>query len=547
MKGVRALLTDRRRAQRGSVLSGVLILVAFLAIIAGALMTELSTNLLLSRALVNRVGNEATVNSAVETALDRLQNTPLVSGCPNLGPLTLNGRTAATSYLKCTPIVDSNSTPLQQLAASSAPFNADGTHAVLPTLGRNDYLVGDSGGNVFDYRFDTMALLWTRALGGSVTGPPAEIIDVNNQGQVSDLIPVASPRPGPNPGCGPANFCVAFIEDGGNSNHSIECLMQASAVVTAQPAAGVANPDVAFFGDGKGQLFAYDPTDGGGCEQQDSASIPGGRAVVAGPVVFAGSGGTDHLYVVVSDGTSSQLWHYTYKESSGLVAISSLALPAARAVGIAVEPGTLPSRVAITFAGGQVALAQIQANFGLSLLASRSVATNIDGAPYWCQCPGGDQIGVGGRNGALYLFDTSLNPTASYPAGGPAISTNPTADSAGDWFFGGTDGAVYEVQRPTGQATMVLGARFGSAGGAINSSPFLGACHTSWICVYVGSADSTIDVVPLDARRAVITACISTSPPACSGVNPRLWTSIEVGSASSSGTVLVGGWSYYSP
>ena len=44
MKELRALLSDRRRSQRGSVLSGVLIMVAFLAIISGALMTELSTN-----------------------------------------------------------------------------------------------------------------------------------------------------------------------------------------------------------------------------------------------------------------------------------------------------------------------------------------------------------------------------------------------------------------------------------------------------------------------------------------------------------------------
>src|SRR5205807_10660567 len=54
VKAIRGMLADRRRRQNGSVLSAVLILVAFLAIISGALMTELSTNFLLSHALVNR-------------------------------------------------------------------------------------------------------------------------------------------------------------------------------------------------------------------------------------------------------------------------------------------------------------------------------------------------------------------------------------------------------------------------------------------------------------------------------------------------------------
>jgi len=69
LTAIRSLLGDRRRAQQGGVLSGVLIMVTFLAIIAGALMTELSTHFLISHVLVNRVGNEATVNSAMELAL----------------------------------------------------------------------------------------------------------------------------------------------------------------------------------------------------------------------------------------------------------------------------------------------------------------------------------------------------------------------------------------------------------------------------------------------------------------------------------------------
>src|SRR6266849_6467888 len=116
---LRALLADRRRSQRGSVLSGVLIIVAFLAIIAGALMTELSTNFLLSNALVNRVGTEATVNSAAELALSQLQNTALNSGCPTPSAVTLNGQTAAVSVVSCAPVVDQRSLPALRPIASS--------------------------------------------------------------------------------------------------------------------------------------------------------------------------------------------------------------------------------------------------------------------------------------------------------------------------------------------------------------------------------------------------------------------------------------------
>ena len=228
MKALAALLRDRKRSQRGSVLSGVLIMVAFLAIISGALMTELSTNLLLSRALVNRVDNEATVNSALELTLDRLQNAPLISGCPSLSPVNLNGRTAALSYISCAPVVDAASTQFRTIA-TSAPFNVDGTHAVLPSQGRNDYVVGDAAGNVFVFRFDGMTQRWNLPLGGSVTGPPLEMPDPSNWPQgVIDLVPVSSPDPGATPGCGPANFCVASITEGGGNNPRLQCFMAAS-------------------------------------------------------------------------------------------------------------------------------------------------------------------------------------------------------------------------------------------------------------------------------------------------------------------------------
>ena len=77
------------------------------------------------------------------------------------------------------------------------------------------------------------------------------------------------------------------------------------------------------------------------------------------------------------------------------------------------------------------------------------------------------------------------------------------------------------------------------------SSAQLGGCGTG-ICIYLGAQDGTLYLVPLDARKAVISACITTSPPTCSGVNPRLWASVEVGAGGSPQTVHVEGWSYYS-
>ncbi|HXJ49556.1 MAG TPA: hypothetical protein VNF91_10345, partial [Candidatus Acidoferrum sp.] len=74
-----ALLRDRQRSQRGSVLSAVLIMVAFLAIISGAITTELSTSFLLSQNLLNRVNTESTVNSAAELGIDQLQGIQLTT------------------------------------------------------------------------------------------------------------------------------------------------------------------------------------------------------------------------------------------------------------------------------------------------------------------------------------------------------------------------------------------------------------------------------------------------------------------------------------
>ena len=81
MSSIHDVLADRRRRQRGSVLSGVLIIVAMLAILIGALMTQLSSAFQLSRIAATRVATEATVNSAVELAIENLQNSSVPPVC----------------------------------------------------------------------------------------------------------------------------------------------------------------------------------------------------------------------------------------------------------------------------------------------------------------------------------------------------------------------------------------------------------------------------------------------------------------------------------
>src|SRR5260370_18136753 len=113
MTPIRALLKDRRRSQRGSVLSGVLIMTAFIAIISGALMTELSTNFLLSNTMLNRVANEATDNSAIELSLSQLQATQLNAPCPSLPTTSVNNLKASAVYLSSWPTVRAAQRSLQ--------------------------------------------------------------------------------------------------------------------------------------------------------------------------------------------------------------------------------------------------------------------------------------------------------------------------------------------------------------------------------------------------------------------------------------------------
>ena len=543
MSGLRALLMDRRRRQRGSVLSGVLIIVAFLSIISGALMTELSTNFLLSNNLVNRVKTEATVNSSVELALNQLQNTPINAPCPSLPPVTLNGQTASVSYASCAPVVDRRSPQFVRVTTTS-PFTVDGSHAQLSGL--NNYVVGDSGGTVLDYTFGSATPRWTLALGGSVTGTPLVMPDPLNAGQFLDLVPVSGPA------CAPTSSCVSVRTDlssGSTSPPALQCTTHTAGLVVSQPAVGRNNTDVAYFGDSSGAMYAIDPTSGGGnCEAE--GNLAAGNPVVAAPVVFPCQQSCavkqDEVYVLTSGGGSSHLLLLTYSLKNGLAQVGSLSLPWANPSGIAVESAGLPSRVAISFAGGQVAVVQLDSDSDMSLAASVTLPAAVNGPPYWCHCPGSvNLIGIGAGNGSLYVRDTSLNSYATY-SGGSAINTAPAADAAGNWYFAADDGRLYEVQKPAGGTTMALAAIFGKATGSIGSSPVLATCPAG-ICVYLGSLDASAYLISLNARDAVLTACVSVSPPTCSGANPRLWASAEVGAAGSPQTVHIEGWSYYSP
>jgi hypothetical protein len=91
---------------------------------------------------------------------------------------------------------------------------------------------------------------------------------------------------------------------------------------------------------------------------------------------------------------------------------------------------------------------------------------------------------------------------------------------------------------------MVEVARYGGLGSARSSVQVAGC--SAGICIYLGTLNNAY-LVALNARAAKLNACLSDTPPACSGDNPRLWAKVEVGSAGAPQTVHVQGWSYYSP
>lgn len=576
MTRIRLLLGDRARRQRGSVLSAVLIIVAFLSILAGALVTELTGSLLVSSTLVTRMKHEATVTSAVELGIHQLQSSTAPPVCvrDGRGPwyVTLNGSPAAVT-LACKGIIPDVA---QTLAPGS--FAVDGIHDT--TAGRDRYLVADSAGRLRAYAFGSTIPSWSKNIGGAPTAPLLAAVDSDGSNVL--LIPTAMA------GSNCAGHCVALFSDPGGAP-TFRCSMPASTRVTTRAAEEVSAgkspnfPDYAFFGGSgaAGDLYVYDAASDASCGQLASASL--GGAAAGPPLVFPGianvkkssSTVSDEIFVLVSDGTRTRLQHWRYTETvdnlgnktQNLSQVGSLVLTnqlGGTAVGYAVS-STVPVigtnlTLAMAGAGGQMATARIAVNSGpsyaLSVIASVTLAGPVSRPPYWCHCPGQDLIGVGSTNGTLYLLNTALAIKWSYAGqvdGWPAINTTPTADSNGDWYFGADDGYVYDVEIPTSGAQMFKAARFGP-GGAARSSPIVGGAAdgcASGPCLYFASSTAGSYFALLGGTRIIdLSACVSSASGSTScAANPRLWARVEVGSPAIVGGrgVYVQGWSYYSP
>ena len=534
MKAIRELLKDRRRSQRGSVLSGVLIMTAFIAIISGALMTELSANFLLSNTMINRVAYQATDNSAIELALSRLQTTQLNAPCPALPTATVNNLTASATYLSCWPAnrETSNGTAL---GSGSAPFNLDG--AQIQANGFHDYVVANSSGYVFDYRFGTTAPRWVLQLNGTLTAPPLVIPNPSSGNQAIDVFPMTGGA------CSSSTNCVKVMSDSNSNNLSPQCTILGNGPIVSQPASSPTYGGYVYYSDGAS--LTVNDISGGDCDPVSPIAPYGNQPVVAGPIAIkctSCSRVSDQVYVVVSDGASSRLVRSSFT-GGRLSVVDNVLLPWNNATGIAASGSGVPASLAITFAGGGIALVQLNSSGGMGSPATYMTG-GISRAPYWC-APCGNLLGVGGQDGVLYLFDSALNLIASNASQsfGSPINTSPTADGAGNWYAGTDDGKVHELQRVNGP-TLSERETYAQMG-AFGSSPQLGGC-VQGICIYLGAQDGNVYLMPLDARKAVISACITTSPPTCSGVNPRLWASVEVGANSGPQTVHVQGWSYYS-
>lgn len=534
MTALRALLADRKRSQQGSVLSGVLIMTAFIAIIAGALMTELSGTFLVSKDLMNRVQNQATISSAVELSVSQLQAAQLYSPCPALGSLSLNGQTTQPTYARCWPM-NRESQSGSRVGASSSAFNLDGVQ--VQGNGFSDYLVGNSSGSIFDYRFGAFAPRWTLQLTGTFTAPPLAVAIASNQ--AVDAFPITGPA------CNPSNStnCIDVRTDNNSgSQPSSRCIIAATGgPVVSQPGASPSTPGYVYYG--AGSSLEVSDLSGGDCDPLNN--IATSQPVVAGPValrcILSCGHVSDYVYVVVGDSGSSHLLRYTLSSTRGLSLAGSIALPWPNVSGIAASANSLPATgsspsvgLAITSGGGGIELLQLAASGGWGPPTSKTVPGGIVDDPYWCSVCG-NLLGVGAQNGVLYLYDSSLNLTSSYVTGS-RINTSPGTDGAGNWYVGTDDGYLRELQLQAGQG-LVQVETYGRMG-QFGSSAQVAPCTTG-ICIYFGAADGNVYLVPLDARDTVINACIS-------GANQCLWAQLEIGAAGNRQAVHVQGWSYYS-
>jgi hypothetical protein len=573
MKRLQLLLHDRRRRQRGSVLSALLIIVAFLAILIGGLLTQLTDAFVLSRDLATRVQNEATVSSAVELTINQLQsdvkNGAVPASCAQdarkpPGTLTLNGRSAVVRQEKCTAILPEVA---RSLAAGS--FNVDGFHDTLV----NRYLVVNSSGTMYSYNFSTGTQGWQVAIGGQPTAPPSTMVGANNS--VYILAPVTNR--------------LVVLNGPGGSAPTIRCSLAASGTVQTATA-GVAFPRYVFFGDSSGKLYVYDTTSSNCGPAALTSKTVGGR-VIGAPLVFSSdpgeSGSSDEVFILVtsSSGTSLQHWRYAEVCNDGegegggncdngrgnrqptLTSAGSISLNGPNAVGYDISGNALPMSLIVATSSGRLDLAQITSSFNMSARASTTIPSTVASPPSWCSClvkaPSTKQtlVGVGGANGTLYLYLVgnnlnSLTLTYQYDGqadGRPAINTSPMADSNGEWYFGASDGYVYDVEIPvttaqTAPFAMFKAARFGP-GGAIASSPIVGACP-SGPCMYFGSSSAGSYFARIGITRVSdLRACLSSADGStCVGI-PQLWARAQVGPATIWGAngVYVQGWSYYSP
>jgi hypothetical protein len=558
---VQPWMADPARRQRGSVLSGLLIIVTFLSILVGALMSELSSGFLITHVQSARVATEATVNSAAEMGILRLKNSTSPAHCATdasglplgRGPwfVDLNGKPAYVTE-ECREIVPDQETPL-----AGGIFRVDGTHDMIA----NRYLVGDRSGNLYSYSFGS-TIGWVVSLGAALTAPVLAT-------PTSLLAPIGNR--------------VALLDQKGGGAPTLDCYMGASAPVQQQPAAGAMFPTYTFFGDSAGNLYVYDSS----CQQIRKADA--GDSVVGDILVLPGTTSTntkkgitttvtsDEVFVVATAGSSAKLAHWRFSvteitcdgdgdcggsgSSSSLnlvpTGVKSVPVPG-DVVGTTVNSrtptSTSPIQMWIVGASGRVAIASISVVSGNTyMIASGTPKSFTNGpvqvrrAPHWCRCPQGDLIGVAGSDsGTLYVLDAmTLNTLWSYDIAKP-INTTPTADANGNWYFGADDGNVYDVEIPANGNQMFKAASFPTAGSVpVRSSPVVDSCPGG-LCVYFGAADGTHFVQLGNTRIIDLHVCVSTAylKPDCSAAaKPKLWAQVRVGTHVPGG-VQVTGWSY---
>ena len=541
-------------------------MVAFLSILIGALMTELSSAFLVSNTLDGRMQREATDSSAVELGLYQLANSAVPPVCvrDSRGPwfvASLNGSPAAVTQ-SCTSIVpDSNNA----LAAGS--FRVNGYHEV--TAVHNGYVVGDQSGIVRSYPFGSTVAEWSIATGAPVTGTPFALPDPGDYPDIGLAVPSASTTTA----CG--GHCVLLYNQRATGTPPFACALAADGQVTGQPAGEVAPtgttpyfPGFIFFGDAAGSFLVMDGASDGTCTEEAAVDSLGG-SVVGQPLVYTGTttkhAGTTtrtaEIFALVTSTTATWVQELQYSEttsSSGttraLVAVSpTTGVPVGGQAGESGPSAAPPPmggtvRFAVVGATGQIATMRISVTsspqgpeYTVGNGSTNAVGGPVVAAPYWCPCPGGDAIGVGSTNGSFFMYDTNLNLTHRF-RGTAAIRTTPAADANGDWYFGADDGNVYDVEVPATGMPMFNAAVF-PGGGMVLSSPIEAGCGTE-LCVYFGSTAQSSMVRIGTIRIIDLQACVTSAPSTVScSASPRLWARARIGPAG----ISVVGWSYYSP